>query len=290
MAAGKSTGTTKTETIKLDEATGDLEGTVKAQDTGKVPADARVTVFDGTTEIDDDVVGSDGSYAFSDLPVGTYTVVATGTNYDDASKSVTIRGDATTTQDFTLERTVAKDLTITVTEAFTGTKLQGASVKLVLQSDSTVTAGPYTTGSDGTYVFKGLGEGTYVLTASKSGYRTATKNVHASPDKENAESIALTKLGTKGTIIVKVEGRASKSDSWTALSGATVYVYKPNGTTLWESGSTGTTDSSGTWKKELEAGKVDVRATKSGYEDLTTEDYWITANQDNTITIRIEKR
>ena len=49
--------------------------------------------------------GADGRYEIERVPVGTYTLVASGVGYRAQRRTVTIRADATTTADFAFDAT-----------------------------------------------------------------------------------------------------------------------------------------------------------------------------------------
>ncbi len=154
-------------------ATGTIEGTVNDED-GAAIEGATVVVEETDLSATTD---SKGHYFLENVPTGEQEVTASADGYQSETATVTVEEDATVTQDFTLEAIP----TYTVSGTVTGTKgdgdaLEGATV--VIEG----TDWEATTGSDGTYSISDVEEGTYDITASRSGYTSETKTVTVDSD------------------------------------------------------------------------------------------------------------
>jgi len=105
-----------------------------------------------------------GSYAFSGLANGNYTVTPslTGWSCSPASRTVTVNDADVTGQDFT---TTAVVTTHSISGAVSGATADG--VVIALTGTSTGTA---PTAGGGLFSFSGLADGTYTLTPSKAGF------------------------------------------------------------------------------------------------------------------------
>ena len=168
---------------------GAIEGTVTDVDTGNPIEGAAVT--DGTRQATTDATGY---YSMTDVPEGTYTVVASATGYEDASWEAAVTGGATSTANFSLQAVTQATSVIvdSVTYATEGGKNQdkhllitvalvddlgsvvsGASVSIDLYRDGTrIGSGAGTTGVDGTATFR--------LKNARAGcYKTEATNVSA---------------------------------------------------------------------------------------------------------------
>ncbi len=113
---------------------------------------------------------TDGTYSFSGLANGSYTVTPskTGYTFSPTSASVTISGANQTGKNFTA--------TAAATYSISGT-VSGATASGVTMSLTGASTASTTTATDGTYTFSGLGNGSYTVTPSKSGYEFSPANV-----------------------------------------------------------------------------------------------------------------
>jgi subtilisin len=141
------------------------------------------TITDGTRSATTDI---NGVYALTDVPEGTYTVTASAIGYQEASQSVTVTRDSTSTANFSLQA-VPQATTVTVNSiayATSGGKnhdkdllitvalvdnlsnvVSGASVLIDLYySGNVIKSGTGTTGSDGTvtFILRNASSGHYV--------------------------------------------------------------------------------------------------------------------------------
>jgi len=119
--------TVGTHTIEIEgvAATGNISGTVTDNNTGSGIEGATVTVEGPEKSAQ---TGSDGTYTINAMPVGTYTVTASATGYEDASKpNIVVNEGETTTVNFQLTKeTIPPTITAHLpigTDVFVGTPI-----------------------------------------------------------------------------------------------------------------------------------------------------------------------
>ena len=124
---------------------------------------------------------SSGSYTFSNLANGTYTITPskTGTSFNPASQTVTVNGLNVTGTNFTVQ---TYSISGTVSPAGSGTVL-------TLSGTSTGTA---TADVSGNYSFTGLLNGSYTVTPSKTGYTFSPANQPVTISSANVTSVNFT--------------------------------------------------------------------------------------------------
>ncbi|MFN3649694.1 MAG: carboxypeptidase regulatory-like domain-containing protein [Armatimonadota bacterium] len=131
------------------------------------------------------ISGTDGSYTFSGLAAGTYTVSASKSGYtvSPASRSVTV-GPSQTGVDFAATAIAPATYRLAGKVTLDTAGLSGVLVQAGTQSVST--------GADGSYAFSGLAAGSYTVKASKSGYTfsPASQAVTLGPDKSGVNFAA----------------------------------------------------------------------------------------------------
>lgn len=250
----------------VEPAIGSIEGVVAGE--GDVVLEGASVVVEGTDLAV--TTDSDGYYHLEDVPAGEHDVSVTAEGYHERTITVTVEKDATTSQNFLLDRiipaytivatsgsggeikpsaavtvyegedqtfmiipdnnyiiedvliddesvgavssytfnNVTSDHTIhadfTSTDAYTvsgrvtdqdGEALAGVSVVLEETGLSAVT------GSDGSYQIPGVLEGTYMITAAKDGYNSASTEVTVSEDLSGVDFTLTSKAGNIYTIM-----------------------------------------------------------------------------------------
>jgi protocatechuate 3,4-dioxygenase beta subunit len=164
---------------------------------GDPVADVTISTGNETT-----MTASDGSYSFSGLDEGSYTLEATktGCTFTPTSLSVTIPPDASG-QDFTA--TCAPD-----TSTISGEVMDenGDPVAGVTIADDA--ANSTTTSSDGTYALGDLPAGTYTFTPTLDGYtfEPASRTVSVPPDATAQDFIATPRTYTITGSVMDTEG------------------------------------------------------------------------------------
>ena len=127
-----------------------------------------------------------GNYSFSGLSNGTFTVTPSksGYTFSPASQSATVNGANVSGINFTAQVVPTWSISGTISPASGGS---GATVTLSGSASATVTAD-----SSGNYSFNGLGNGTYTVTPSKSGYTFTPSNQSATINGANVSGINFT--------------------------------------------------------------------------------------------------
>lgn len=118
---------------------------------------------------------SDGTFEVANLSAGNYTLSASKVGYHSTTKSITLEQGVTASQ--TIFLTIICNSSVlkgTVVEKDSQGKplnpLSGVSVQIT-------GVGSVVTGANGTYQFSNLLSGTYAVTASKTGFYSATKSI-----------------------------------------------------------------------------------------------------------------
>jgi uncharacterized membrane protein len=160
-------GETAVANLSLTEVAlpGSITGSVTDAETGSAIAGATVT--DGTRTATTD---TSGIYEIADVPEGTCQVTASEEGYESSSVTVNVVSGETAVANLSLnEVALPGSITGSVTDAETGSAIAGATV-----SDGTRTA---TTDTMGEYTIADVPEGSYEVTARKSGYESSMSTV-----------------------------------------------------------------------------------------------------------------
>ncbi len=163
---------------------GSISGTV-SDPSGQAISGATVSFSGGTT-----TTGSNGSYSFLDVLVGSYTVTAWATGYSTANtQNVAVNAGVTTRANLTLTSTATGTISGTVLNS-SGVAIAGASVSY--GGGSTTTAG------NGTYTLLNVPVGTQNVTASAAGYQNSTQaNVTVTANTTTTVTFTLTGAGSQ---------------------------------------------------------------------------------------------
>ena len=242
--------------VQLTTATGST-GTITGKVTdanGGALSGAVVSYSGGQTSTD-----SNGNYSLADVPAGSVQLTASMTGYASQTETVTVNsGQTTTAPTFALSTAATGSITGQVTDA-SNSPLSGATVAY--------SGGSTTTDSTGHYTLSNVPAGSVTLTASLSGYQSATETVSVTANQATTAATMQLASAPVGTI----QGHVANS-AGAALTGATV---------AYGGGST-TTDSSGNYTlSNVQAGTVQVTASLSGYQ-TATQNVTVTAGQTST--------
>src|SRR4029078_10827050 len=144
---------------------------------------------------------ANGTYTLSNVTAGTYNVTASKTNYNSLTNNcVVVNPGATTPSTFALVP-LPGSIPGTVT-ASGGGAISGATVS--------TNVGGYTTTTNASvhYTLSGVTEGTYNVTASKSGYNSSTVNgVVVNPNAATTVNFTLTPVAaTERVVFGNMEG------------------------------------------------------------------------------------
>lgn len=203
---------------------GTLTGLV--QETGGSPlpgVNITVTTSSGSgTIVATTVTASDGTYLITGLAPGNYIVVASAPTFQQSSEGATIVSGATTVINFTLAPNPGA-LAGTITNAQTGTPIQGANVQIrILDAGGSVIA---TVSSDaaGQYSVSNLAPGFYTVVASAPNFQTNDTIVQVFPNQTTIGDVALEP--NPGSI----NGSVTSSIGSTPIGGAIVNIINSNG-------------------------------------------------------------
>jgi gliding motility-associated-like protein len=166
---------------------------------GKVKTSAGTPISGATVKIDDwgsTTTDANGYYKFTIKIAAYYTLTASKEGYN--TNSVKVYVDSNKWQDIVLTEVATKgNITGYVYETGTNSRISGATVKIDYGDIRT-------TDSNGNYSFLNLIPAQYVLTVSKTGYKTKTVNVTVTAGNTTTANIALEKEQTE-TIITAWE-------------------------------------------------------------------------------------
>jgi hypothetical protein len=190
------------------QTVGTVAGVVKDAD-GHAIADADIKLvngdFDRTVSTD-----QEGKYSLT-VPEGKTKVTASGFGYKTASKTVTVKQDATVKANFTLKAAPRHTVSGTVTAG--DNPVAGASVSLASQID------PVTTGADGKYSIADVPEGDYTITAS-AGACYSGGSQKLTVDGDETVALSLTQVTDDwGYTCKETSGDFAKGSDELALSG-----------------------------------------------------------------------
>jgi len=224
--------------------TGSMTGTVRDAATGATIAGATVT--DGTRSATSD---ANGGYTIANVPAGTCTVTATASGYNSALQSVQVTAGQTSTANFALSPPPPPGaIAGTVRDAATGGTIAGAAV-----TDGTRSA---TSDANGGYSIANVSAGTYTVTATASGYNSASQSVQVTAGQTSTASFVLSPPPPPGA----VAGTVRDAFTGATIAGATVKVGVASTTT----------DASGQYiLSGLTEGSYTETVSASGYADVS---------------------
>ncbi len=200
-----------------------------------------VTVSTGTVSATTD---ANGNYLISGLKNGTYTITPSKTGYafSPAYYSVTVSDADVTGKDFTATATASYSISGTVS----GATNSGVTMTLTGAANATTI-----TASNGTYTFSGLGNGSYTVTPSKSGYTFSPTNL----------SVTISGANQTGKNFTATAAPTYTISGVITLSGAGL-----SGVTVTAGSSTAVTASNGTYTiYGMVNGTYTVNPSKTGY-------------------------
>ncbi|MBU2219387.1 S8 family serine peptidase, partial [Patescibacteria group bacterium] len=149
----------------MPPATGTISGNVT--DVSTLLPVTGATVTDGTRSAVTDV---SGNYTIANVPIGSYTVTASASGYENSTQlNVSVVADTATTVNFALNPILYGTIDGYVTDLTTSDPIVGASV-----TDGTRSAVTDTTGY---YIISGVPEGDYTVSVSATGYQSNSQSV-----------------------------------------------------------------------------------------------------------------
>ncbi|WP_285442674.1 carboxypeptidase regulatory-like domain-containing protein [Candidatus Brocadia sp. AMX2] len=191
--------------IDLSIETGNIAGVVKDATIGAGINNATVTLDDqSNTTTTSRIRGQDGVYKFRDVSAGNHTLSVQATGFETGTQSITVEKGQPNPKtgrnifNFALISTAFPTPTPTpgtgnlggqVTDVGTGGGIVGATV-------STDTGLTTTTVKNGAYAFRNIATGDYTLTASATGYTSASQSATVTTGKNTRADFALISGGT----------------------------------------------------------------------------------------------
>ncbi|MCL4538853.1 MAG: carboxypeptidase regulatory-like domain-containing protein [Bacteroidetes bacterium] len=161
-----SSGASETVNFSMEPAATTVSGTV-TDATTKTPIGSVVITLGSQST----TTSTQGTYSFSNVAPGGYTVTASGANYISQSKQIQVSPGQPQTVNFSLQPSTTT-VSGTITDATTNTTISGATVTLGTQSA--------TTSSGGSYSFSNVQAGNYTVTASANGYNSTSQQIQVS--------------------------------------------------------------------------------------------------------------
>jgi hypothetical protein len=245
LTATDSSGLTNTvsRTLALNQTTAALSGKVIDARNGTGISGFTVSYSGGSTTTD-----SSGTYLFTTVAPGTYTVTATRTGWLSASGNVTVTAGTPAVLD--LRTSTSGRASGQVTNS-SGAAIAGATVAFqggvlgINRSISTNSTGNFDTGF--------VAVGTYTFMVSATGNPSVQRTVTVSTGVTSTQNFT---LGSTGTGTGTLQGKVTDVRNGAALAGATVSF----------GGFSTTTDASGNYQfTNVSAGTFNVTAQRSGY-------------------------
>ena len=246
-------------------AFGTIQGTVTDSNGGAGLVGATVTYTGpdgmGTTNTSD----TSGDYMLMDVPAGSYSVSASFAGYAPETLTLTVTGN-TVTQPFVLMAGTDGSIAGSVVDAQTSQPIVGATV-----SDGTDPS--VTTDASGNYVIENVTPNTDTVTASKSGYVTATASVTVTSSSNTQQNFSLTEDGG-------ITGTVTDASTHAAISGAAV--------TCTCQGPGTTTNGSGVYNfTQVAPGSYTLTVTATGYTGVTTAPFAVNAGGTTTENVQL---
>jgi large repetitive protein len=229
---------TGTQDIQLQASTGTVFGTV-SDSSGNLITSYSYSVdlisSAGALITTSSSIDNDGSFKFSNVPVGTYSVkVKIAGNVVASKTNQTVVSGKTTTENIVLADATGT-IVGSVIDSSTQNALSGAKITL-LDGNSKQVGYAVITKTDGTFEIQNVSVGDYSLQVSATGYATNTiSNISVSAVGTTQEAISMTQNGAivSGTVT---------SDTGATVSGASVSLVNSLGRIV---GTVVKTDSSG---------------------------------------------
>jgi 5-hydroxyisourate hydrolase-like protein (transthyretin family) len=232
--AGREERTENLDLIANPAATsGTLTGTVTSNNA--TIAGATVKLFDvNNNPIEHTTTNSQGVYTFTNVPVGSYNVVAISTGFLLSNAiPVTIQDDQTTTADIILVPDPDAGLSSIfgiISSNIGNTPIENATVTLfsVVQGEEPTLLGTANTNNRGQYLFVNLATGSYLVSASKPGFTSnQTGTIPVGTNQFISSDLILTSNSQTNT--GTISGFISDENTNLPIANATVALYSISG-------------------------------------------------------------
>ena len=220
-AVGVSPGATTTENVALVPQPGSITGTVTDVVTGQPVAGATVSYAGPKSTTGSATTATNGTYSFTSLPEGGYSVSASANGYVSWTGSAVVTPGSTTPEPIALTPQSGGISGRVTSSAGSKGPLAGAVVSYSGPSGT----GSTTTAADGTYSLTNLVEGGYQVTASATNFAPLTATVPVPAGATAAQSFALAPGSSS------ITGTVTDSATGTPIAGAVVACSGGSATT-----------------------------------------------------------
>jgi Carboxypeptidase regulatory-like domain len=218
-----SSGNTTLQDFSLGSASnGAISGAVSDSQTPAQPVSAATVSYTGTggtTGSGSTTTSTSGGYTFNGVPPGTYSVTASHTGFTTpAAQPVTVTAGTSATANFTM--TATSGISGTVTDQ-TSAPVNGATVSYT-GTGGTTGGGSTTTNSSGAYTLNGVPPGTYLVSASATGYTSPSAQTVTVTTGTTTSGVNFTLTLSSHQPIFSDGFESGTFSAWTKTSGLTV--------------------------------------------------------------------
>ena len=215
-----------------------------------------------------------GTFNISDVPAGTYTISAVGTNYNEGTTTVTVPAGQTIPLSLTpVVVTSTGTVSGIVTDSATNSLISGATVSIVGTSLNA------STDSAGGYTILQVPVGTHSLAITSSGYTGGSGSVTVTADTTSTMNFSLTPVSMPGETN-RVIGVVLDSSTGNMVSGATLTLS--NNVTV-------TTQSSGAFQfSNVPVGSYALTVNAQGYNEYTDSDVEVDVGIPTSLRISLD--
>lgn len=208
------------------------------------------------------VTAADGAFSFANVLAGNYQLSCTKDGYENYSTSVSVTDADVTALAVSMTLYIPKYTVSGTTVTADGTPLSGVSLAMNGQTA--------TSASDGAFSFTQVVDGTYSITAAKTGYIETSQDVTVNGADLTGVTVTLQEIPPFAT----VSGQVKDQSNYDLISGATVWLTNnADNTTV----ATTTSDSEGNYSLTID-GTLDA----AGYTMHATAPYYSDYNKKYT--------
>ena len=265
---------------------GNLEITVRDEDTNDLVPGAKVKVTDPSGKIEEYTTDANGKISISNTPAGDHSIVVTEVpaNYRvTIGKTATVKVEDGTTKKHEAEVTTTGGLKVTVLDEATGEPVKDAVVKI---TDEAGNSTEYTTDANGVITVNPTDTGKYdvVVTKVPKGKKVTVGETKTLTVTKGAIAEHVAKINNAGTGNLEVTVTDEVTNK--PVPDASVDITDPSGTT-----DTHTTDTNGkVTLTDVPTGDYTVEITKvpDGYTVTTGQKTTITVKENETVTDEIK--
>lgn len=207
-------GATSTVNFSLQSSPGSITGIITDKATNDVIPGATITISLGNTIITTILSDDEGSYSFSGLAPGSYTIQAQEPDYQTATTGAIIVANQTTTVNLSLGANPGS-VSGAITNANGGAPIAGASISVLFNSTIITTV---LSDSSGNYSVVDLAPGAYTLQVQASNFQATARSVVVQSNLQTSANFSL--VESPGAI----EGTITSQSTLQPIVGALVRI------------------------------------------------------------------